>query len=237
MPVQFDPKIHLAYSPPESCITMEELGQAGEGLSPVGVTQPFPLLSEEGVRAIREELFTSEIFDRVTDLLGQLRGMSSRPGFAPFNEALWTHPETNRIVSEAAGVELVPIMPYELGHINVQLNSGKETFTKLGREPLCPKAPDNTKPEAVVPKLPEPKIDPDVMEWHRDSYPWVCIVMLSDATNMQGGETIIGSADGTMQKVRGPRMGWAMVLQGGYVDHAALGAYDGQERITMVTSY
>lgn len=44
----------------------------------------------------------------------QIRGMSSRPGFAPFIESMWTHPETLRAMSEAAGVELVPIMPYEV---------------------------------------------------------------------------------------------------------------------------
>lgn len=39
MPVQFDPKIHLAYAAPESRITMEELGKHGEGIAPVGITQ------------------------------------------------------------------------------------------------------------------------------------------------------------------------------------------------------
>lgn len=66
MPVQFDPKIHLAYAAPESRITMEELGKHGEGIAPVGITQPFPLLSEEGVRAMREDIFSRHVLDRCT---------------------------------------------------------------------------------------------------------------------------------------------------------------------------
>lgn len=294
MPVQFDPKIHLAYAPPESRITMEELGKLGEGIAPVGITQPFPLLSEEGVRAMREDIFSRHVLDRCTHTWElapcQIRGMSSRHGFAPFVESMWTHPETLKAVSEAAGIELVPIMPYELGHVNVQLTFGPDTLSKLGREPLKAEAP-TARTESVVPKIipgfhnlpplvpstdsdteseneedlksptspesgkrfepavvdsasaPAPAPEPEkeeskpVVGWHRDSYPWVCVVMLSDATTMQGGETALTCADGTVKKVRGPQMGWAIMLQGRYIDHVALGACGAPERVTMVTSY
>ncbi|CAE6443542.1 unnamed protein product [Rhizoctonia solani] len=291
MPTQFDPQIHLAYSPPESRIMMKDLGKADEGIAPVGITQPFPLLSEQGVLELREELFSRHVLDRCThtsDLAPcQIRGMSCRPGFASFNESLWTHPETLRAVSQAAGIELVPIMPYELGHANVQLTFGAETLSKLGREPSRAETPVVRK-ESVVPKIvpgfnnlpplvpstdsdtesegdllsptspgdkkldpaiagamappshkPEPERDEHkpVVGWHRDSYPWVCVVMLSDATTMQGGETALACADGIVKKVRGPQMGWAIMLQGRYIDHVALGAYGAPERVTMVTSY
>ncbi|KAG9125378.1 hypothetical protein FRC07_007825 [Ceratobasidium sp. 392] len=302
MPTVFDPAIHLAYTAPSSRITMEELGKAGQGIAPVGITQPFPLLSEEGVCALREEIFSHHVLDRCThtsDLAPcQIRGFSSRPGFAPFNESLWKHPETIRAVSEAAGIDLVPIMPYELGHVNVQLTLGPDTVSKLGREPLQPEGPIE-KGESVVPilvpgannlplvspitnNLPPlvPSTDSDsdsetelqspiiathprgltepvvadsvepaepapeeditskpVVGWHRDSYPWVCVVMLSDASTMQGGETALMCADGNVKKVRGPQMGWAIMLQGRYIDHVALGAFGAPERVTMVTSY
>jgi len=272
---------------------MEQLGKRGDGIAPVGITQPFPLLSEEGVRAMREEVFSRHVLDRCThtsDLAPcQIRGMSSRHGFAPFIESMWTHPETLRAMSEAAGIELVPIMPYELGHVNVQLTFGPDTLSKLGREPLHAEAPVN-KMESIVPVLipgannlpplvpstesdtesegddaelrspvvstnpqtiPDPAVadpatiedaapEPDakpVVGWHRDSYPWVCVVMLSDATTMQGGETALACADGTVKKVRGPQMGWAIMLQGRYIDHVALGAFGAPERVTMVTSF
>ncbi|KAH7329743.1 hypothetical protein B0J17DRAFT_740291 [Rhizoctonia solani] len=285
MPIQFDPKVHLAYAPPESRIMMEELGKAGEGIAPVGVTQPFPLLSEEGVKALREEIFSPPILDRFTHTTAlapcQIRGMSCRPGVATFNETLWTHPETIRAVSEAAGIDLVPIIPYEL-------TLGAETLYKLGREPLraetlaarqesvvpkivpgfnnlpplvpstdsdteseggtdllSPISPHDKKPEPAVADaagLPPPELESKneqkpVVGWHRDSYPWVCVVMLSDATTMYGGETALTCADGTVKKVRGPQMGWAIMLQGRYIDHVALGACGAPERVTMVTSY
>ncbi|CEL53963.1 hypothetical protein RSOLAG1IB_06746 [Rhizoctonia solani AG-1 IB] len=272
---------------------MENLGKPGEGITPIGITQPFPLLSQKGVLALREEIFSQEVLNRCTytsDLTPCLvRGMSCRPGLAPFNKSLWTHPETLRAVSEAAGIELVPIMPYELGHVNVQLTDGVNTLSKLGREPLRAGAPSVHR-ESVVPKIipgvnnlpplvssassdtesegevdlpytfqpQDQEVEPTIVEsmtsaeqeqepeedehkpvvgWHRDSYPWVCVVMLSDATTMEGGETALGCGDGTVRKVRGPEMGWAIMLQGRYIDHVALGAYGAPERVTMVTSY
>lgn len=32
-----------------------------------------------------------------------------------------------------------------------------------------------------------------VVNWHKDSYPFVCVLMLSDTTGMQGGETVLKS--------------------------------------------
>jgi hypothetical protein len=43
----------------------------------------------------------------------QVRGMA--PESAQFIADLWSHPETIRACSEAAGVDLVPIMEYEVG--------------------------------------------------------------------------------------------------------------------------
>lgn len=53
-PVVFDPAVHLCYQPPEKVITMQELALDG-GISPIGVTAPFPLLTREGVTELRRE--------------------------------------------------------------------------------------------------------------------------------------------------------------------------------------
>lgn len=42
--------------------------------------------------------------------------------------------------------------------------------------------------------------------WHYDSFPFVCVTMLSDCTDMKGGETAILKGDGEIIKVRGPTM-------------------------------
>ena len=48
--------------------------------------------------------------------------------------------------------------------------------------------------------------DMPVVGWHRDSYPFVCVLMLSDCTNMVGGETALRTGTGEVIKVRGPEM-------------------------------
>lgn len=58
--------------------------------------------------------------------------------------------------------------------------------------------------------------------------------MLSDAERMIGGETAIKKGDGTVQKIKAPGLGHAVVLAGGYTEHAALKALGG-ERIVAVT--
>jgi len=61
--------------------------------------------------------------------------------------------------------------------------------------------------------------------------------MLSDVTNMIGGETAIKKGHGTISKIRGPALGYTTVMQGRYVKHLACKAYNAKERITMVTSF
>lgn len=46
--------------------------------------------------------------------------------------------------------------------------------------------------------------DKPIVDWHRDSYPFVCVTMLSDCASMQGGETALRTGDGNIMKVRGP---------------------------------
>lgn len=117
-------------------------------------------------------------------------------------------------MSEVAGVDLVPVIDYEIGHVNISVceEGEKDNKDNMG----CKKA---------------------VVGWHRDSYPFVCVLMLSDARGMVGGETGVRTGTGEVLKVRGPDMGSAVVLQGRYVEHVALPGYGCLERITMVTSF
>lgn len=77
-----------------------------------------------------------------------------------------------------------------------------------------------------------------VVGWHNDSYPFVCVLMVSDTTDMVGGETCLRKPDGEIIKVADPKQGHATVLQGGYITHMASRPADlDRERITLVTSY
>lgn len=96
----------------------------------------------------------------------------------------WKHPETLAIMSKIAGVELVPVMDYEIGHINMSVPGNKK---KCDRNTMISEDDE----EAIV-------------GWHRDSYPFVCVLMMSDTTNMVGGETALRTGFGDIKKVRGP---------------------------------
>lgn len=72
-------------------------------------------------------------------------------------------------------------MDYEIGHINMSAPADKSEVTKK-----CVNDDD-----AIV-------------GWHRDSYPFVCVLMMSDTTGMVGGETALRTGSGEVRKVRGP---------------------------------
>lgn len=61
--------------------------------------------------------------------------------------------------------------------------------------------------------------------------------MLSETDGMIGGETYIRKGDGSTQKVEGPQIGHAVILQGGEVEHLAARAKGVKERISTITSY
>lgn len=121
--------------------------------------------------------------------------------YAPFVYDAWKSPETLAIVSKIAGVDLVPSMDFEIAHINISMQSEEQKreslaafHEKRSREDDegvsgCPWEDDNP-----------------IVDWHTDSYPFVCVTMLSDCTNMIGGETALRTGNGEIMKVRGPQM-------------------------------
>ncbi|KAG9236905.1 hypothetical protein BJ875DRAFT_438978 [Amylocarpus encephaloides] len=216
----FHPAKHLAFETPKKVYTMEEIGySATSGVSPIAVSEPFRLFSEEAVNIMRSEVLNDEVQEKysyTSDIAPkQLRGYAPKHGKFVFEA--WKHPETLAIISKIAGVDVVPVMDYEIGHVNLSLprkGNDYDSKTMISEEDDTP-----------------------IVGWHRDSYPFVCVLMMSDTTGMVGGETALRTGTGEIKKVRGPSMGCAVVLQGRYIDHQALRAYGGQERITMVTSF
>ncbi|KIX94727.1 uncharacterized protein Z520_09417 [Fonsecaea multimorphosa CBS 102226] len=237
---KFDPVKHLAYVPPKKIHTLEDLCLPPSPISPIASTDPFPLLSEEALLEHRRELLSDEVLNNcmysTREQSVQLRGMA--PRYAPFIHQFWTSPEVLKIVSELAGVDLVPVMDFEICHTNVQL--GPDGLSGVRNIPIIPPgAPEQDTRSAVHA---EPRESPvvtkkSIVPWHRDSYPFVCVVMLSDARHMEGGETEIQRGDGRTIKVRSPQMGGAMVLQGRHVSHIARPVDNMPERITIVASF
>ncbi len=123
--------------------------------------------------------------------------------YGPFTHDAWTHPETLQILSSIAGVELTPAIDYELGSINFSVKSDQQARDELDTIERQKQFFAEDEGIAGCPW----EDDKPVVGWHKDSYPFVCVLMLSDCKNMVGGETALCSADGkTILKIRGPEM-------------------------------
>ncbi|KAL3463535.1 hypothetical protein BJX64DRAFT_298905 [Aspergillus heterothallicus] len=217
---EFDPERHLNYQPPRSIYTMEQIGLKGHGISPHAATEPFPLFTQEAIAQMRAEIFSEEVLAECqyssTFNKNMVRGMG--PARAPFTYAAWKSPEVLARISEVAGIDLVPSIDFEIANINISI---RDETTNV--EQTIPLASNDEELPAVA--------------WHYDSFPFVCVTMLSDCTGMVGGETALRMPSGEIMKVRGPAMGTAVVMQGRYIEHQALKALGGRERISMVTCF
>lgn len=108
---------------------------------------------------------------------------------APFVYEAWHNPDVLRLISAIAGIELVPAMDLDIAHINLSAQS-QDTMEE---EPVDCECSEDDDKNALV-------------GWHKDSYPFVCVVMLSDCSQMIGGETALRTGTGEIMKVRGPEM-------------------------------
>lgn len=169
---------------------------------------------------------------------------------APFLYDTWKHPETLAIISKIAGIDLVPEMDFEIAHINLSSNPGAQK----GEDLAAIRDRQLFEEDEGIAGCPW-EDDKPIVDWHTDAYPFVCVTMLSDCSNMVGGETALRKGDGEVLKVRGPGQvqslsppswlatkltlwqGCAVILQGRYIEHQALRAFGSTERITSVTSF
>ncbi|CEL02155.1 hypothetical protein ASPCAL03327 [Aspergillus calidoustus] len=217
----FDPARHLNFQPPKSIYTMEQIGLKGHGISPHAATEPFPLFTQEAIAQMRAEIFSEEVLAECqyssTFNKNMVRGMG--PARAPFTYAAWKSPEVLARISEVAGIDLVPSIDFEIANINISIRDENA----------------NSNAEHTVDLISDQELP--AVAWHYDSFPFVCVTMLSDCTGMIGGETALKMPNGDIMKVRGPAMGTAVVMQGRYIEHQALKALGGRERISMVTCF
>ena len=220
----FDPQRHLNFSPPSKVYSMGDLDLPEDtGVSQVAVSEPFPLFTEEAVYRMRAEVLSDAVWDNCKYSSNiaqcQLRGFAAQYDrysifpqkqkisadllhrYAPFVYDAWKNPETLAVVSKIAGIDLVTAMDFEIGHVNVSVKSkqqsAEEQFAVESR-----KAVETDGGNAERSR----EDDKPIVDWHRDSYPFVCVTMLSDCTSMIGGETALKTGNGKILKVRGPQM-------------------------------
>ena len=122
--------------------------------------------------------------------------------YAPFIYDAWNNPVTLSIISKIAQVDLVPAMDFEIGHVNFSVKSEEQTRKEIDTIRNQERFFADDEGIAGCPW----EDDKPVVGWHTDSYPFVCVLMLSDCTNMVGGETALQSGGGEVLKVRGPEM-------------------------------
>jgi hypothetical protein len=113
----------------------------------------------------------------------------------------WRHPDVLSVVSKLAGVDLVPQMDFEIAHINISVQNDSEADVAKAFEEKAHREADEG-----VSGCPWEDDSHPIVDWHTDSYPFVCVTMLSDCTGMIGGETALRKGDGDIMKVRGPGM-------------------------------
>lgn len=97
------------------------------------------------------------------------------------------------MVSNIAGVDLVPSIDFEIANINISVQADRPAQTETAPLLAC------SKEEPLGDGL-------SAVAWHYDSFPFVCVVILSDCTDMVGGETALRTPSGDIMKVRGPAM-------------------------------
>ena len=81
-------------------------------------------------------------------------------------------------------MDLIPVFDYDTGHCNISVR------------------PDGYKSSAEE----DSQENVTAFGWHEDCFPFVCVLMLSDCTEMVGGETMLKTGNGDFLKVRGPTM-------------------------------
>ncbi|KAJ5414179.1 hypothetical protein N7509_000806 [Penicillium cosmopolitanum] len=186
-------------------------------------SDPLPQSLIDGARVAKKEVFDAGKHLNFSPPKGVTTmkeiGLDGR-GISPIaaSEPFPLSPPKQSGKSEAkysvAGVDLVQAFDYEIANINISVKKDCVAGSDYKQEP-----------------------DVSAFAWHYDSFPFVCVTMLSDCSNMVGGETAIRTPAGDIKKIRGPEMGTAVVIQGRYIEHQALKAIGGLERISMVTPF
>jgi hypothetical protein len=60
----FEPSKHLSYVEAPKTLSLDDLELSPpNAISPVAVSEPFPLFSEEAMRIMRSEIFTNEVWE------------------------------------------------------------------------------------------------------------------------------------------------------------------------------
>jgi hypothetical protein len=218
----FDPKRHLALEQPDYTLSMEELGYGSDVISTTGsemaASSCFRILSDEGVAAMLHVCKQLEAFTTSNPRIERnTRGGVYRSQFLrEFSLSI-------DVAEHLSGIMKSRLRPIAMGHQLAHLN-------------YAPKA-----------------VGENVDKWHYDTLQVDTVMFVTDPATVEGGEFqyFRGTRDEmTAIKDRGeqipedriispemPGPGYAVLMQGNYVVHRAMGLRKPGERITLVNGY
>lgn len=229
----FDPAVHLQLSLPSTVHTSDfkrcafpYTREDAQDFS-LGYTEPFRLLSDEGVRVLRGIVAKNEVHAKSNERIPKcLRGLGYRSKFV---REFTYHPEVLSLMARLAGKPIGPHgMPMNIAHTNF----GKRIVQSEGKPPVI------------------------VDQWHVDSVDYVCVLILSDLSETVGGKLEVlhkhgvrdnsqlmqGGVTKEMQHlVRGveyPGAGYCILMQGSQILHRVSPVLAANvPRMSCVTSY
>lgn len=216
----FSPERHLQLEAPSRIWTLKEFGYSdadiAKAISPLAVTAPFRILSDEGVTALRSVLKRMEGETRQNERTARyLRGSVYRSSFI---RSLSESREVNDFVSGLAGIGLLPHpMALYQAHINMKP-------TEAGRDV------DRWHTDTVA-------MDYIILVTQRDEFEGGNFEYLQ-CTKAKAIRSLIREEETPhIVKVDFPKAGYAVLQQGNMVVHRGSAVTRGDERTTFVQSF
>jgi hypothetical protein len=216
--VAWEPR-YLELVAPSTIRTLVDFGYLDDdlALSPVAITAPFRVLSDEGAATAQRIAGELAQHARGDARSKRLRGCTYR---SEFFAGMYSDP---RLIAFLAALARADLREHPIGHHRVQLNFAPEELAK------------------------------DVDVWHYDVVSFDFVMLLTDPSAMQGGNTeffegtveegmrILGEAGALpasrVGRVDYPGPGWAFLQQGHRVLHRAGRLEAPYPRISLVASY
>lgn len=221
--IKFNPRKHLALEEPEKIWSLEEFGYNQSHIKnahfPIAVTSPFRILSEEGVKVLRDSIHQLQDYMNTSDRIASfVRGAIY---YSPFIRELCLSDDINKHISKIAGL---PALPHPMGLYQGHLNFKPQQPEDKDKDV------DKWHTDTVVLDYVLLATDPKDFEGGYFEY--------FQCTKSQAIRALIREeGDPHIIKVEFPAAGYALLQQGNLVVHRASCVTKGDERTTLVQSY
>ncbi|KAI9777788.1 MAG: hypothetical protein M1839_008583 [Geoglossum umbratile] len=220
----FDPATDLVFTKPDTVVRMLDIGLGKPKVSPIALAGPFPMFSEKAAKAMAHELMAEEVIEKCK--YGNDTMSFQLRGACP-GLATYSHEAWTHPETLRIISEILQVDVTPVMPFEIACVN-----VHLGGD-------ERERNSIIYP--------------HKDSYPFVCIVMLSGTFSMTGGmlDLVTGTGEimktskmsrvGPHKNLSGSRVqhivlqGSAIILQGRYIDHYV--PYCADKRITVVTSF